>query len=368
MLSLWRLRWRNANRPNVFNGSPNTGSLHKDHEMYLKGLDGVEVAANYVRGWPADPSGGIKARNGKNLITARNYIDDTGILLYTHDPRDRVSTMDWRIYGSHIVQRSNPGHRASGISYSERHFTGVDKNLTYSANQFEIVDVVTRLVIHVSGWPMVTCLIIKCTKTTCITAPRPKWSCKLAMKLLRLRQETSMFLFHPVNLLVHKYMVSATRTVPFADDLFARHAFRDDCVRTKKGFYGVPLICFFTPLCNIPHFTFLPFKVLLLTVYCAKKKTSTIWSDVDTFSNFVVTNKIRGKNRKQKMIVNSKLYFMFDWYQDRERCVLYGLMLIIWKRNTWSQPTSFPGFRETPGNEVGSQRLSGKVNNDKNRW
>lgn len=109
--------------------------------MYLKGLDGVEVAANYVRGWPADPSGGIKARNGKNLITARNYIDDTGILLYTHDPRDRVSTMDWRIYGSHIVQRSNPGHRASGISYSERHFTGVDKNLTYSANQFEIVDV-----------------------------------------------------------------------------------------------------------------------------------------------------------------------------------------------------------------------------------
>ena len=31
------------------------------------------------------------------------------------------------------------------------------------------------------------------------------------------------------------------------------------------------------------------------------------------------------------MIVNSKLYFMFDSYQDRDRCVLYGLMFIILK-------------------------------------
>ena len=129
---------------NVFNGSPNTGSLHKDHAMYLKGFDGVEVAANFVRGWPADPSGGIKARNGKNLIIVRNYIDDTGILLYTHDPHDTSlhhGLENVVTYGNHIVQRSNPGHRASGISYYERHFTGVDKNLTYSANQFEIVDV-----------------------------------------------------------------------------------------------------------------------------------------------------------------------------------------------------------------------------------
>ena len=29
------------------------------------------------------------------------------------------------------------------------------------------------------------------------------------------------------------------------------------------------------------------------------------------------------------MIVNSKLYFMFDSYQDRDRCVLYGLFIIL---------------------------------------
>ena len=42
--------------------------------MYLKGFETMEVRSNYVRGWPADPSGGIKARNGKNLWLARNYI------------------------------------------------------------------------------------------------------------------------------------------------------------------------------------------------------------------------------------------------------------------------------------------------------
>ena len=48
------------------------------------------------------------------------------------------------------------------------------------------------------------------------------------------------------------------------------------------------------------------------------------------------------------MIVNSKLYFMFDSYQDRDRCVLNGLMLIIlkalhmesttfWKSKEWQK-------------------------------
>ena len=131
---------------NVFNGSPNTGNLHKDHAMYLKGFDQMEVTSNYVRGWPADPSGGIKARNGKNLWLARNYIDDTGILLYTHKNVKKKacieeSLMDVVIYGNHIVQRSNPDTRSSSLSYYEPHHTGKDENITYSANVFEIVGV-----------------------------------------------------------------------------------------------------------------------------------------------------------------------------------------------------------------------------------
>ena len=131
---------------NVFNGSPNTGNLHKDHAMYLKGFDAMEVKSNYVRGWPANVTGGIKARNGKNLWLARNYIDDTGILLYTHENvknKDCIeeSLTNVVIYGNHIVQRINPDNRSSSLSYYEPHHTGKDENIKYSANVFEIVGV-----------------------------------------------------------------------------------------------------------------------------------------------------------------------------------------------------------------------------------
>ena len=129
---------------NVFNGSPNTGNLKKDHAMYLKGFHTMEVKSNYVRGWPADPSGGIKARNGKNLWVARNYIDDTGIRLYSHNNTKEClyrGLKDAVIYGNHIVERSNPGNISNSLSYYEPHHTGKDKNITYSANVFEIVGV-----------------------------------------------------------------------------------------------------------------------------------------------------------------------------------------------------------------------------------
>ena len=71
---------------NVFNGSPNTGK-DRDHAIYLKGFTTMFVVNSYVRGWPANASGGIKARNGQNLWLVRNYLDDTGILLYSHDSK-----------------------------------------------------------------------------------------------------------------------------------------------------------------------------------------------------------------------------------------------------------------------------------------
>ena len=132
---------------NIFNGSPNTGNLKKDHAMYLKGFYVMDVTGNYVRGWPATASGGIKVRNGRSLRLARNYIDDTGILLYTYD-KTKACLYDGLknivIYGNHIVQRTNPNNRTSGISYYEPLDTypgNRDENIKYSANVFEIVNV-----------------------------------------------------------------------------------------------------------------------------------------------------------------------------------------------------------------------------------
>ena len=131
---------------NIFNASPNTGNRKKDHAMYLKGFESMFVTSNYVRGWPAAASGGIKVRNGQHLNLARNYIDDTGILLYTHNKTKNClydGLKDVIIYGNHIVQRTNPNNRTSGISYQEPLGTQgrKDENIVYSANVFEIVNV-----------------------------------------------------------------------------------------------------------------------------------------------------------------------------------------------------------------------------------
>ncbi|XP_022789599.1 uncharacterized protein LOC111329230 isoform X2 [Stylophora pistillata] len=128
---------------NIFNGSPNT-ARHRDHAMYLKGFDSMNVTGNYVRGWPADASGGIKARNGKNLWLARNYVDDTGILLYSHENKKNKTCLhnglkNVVIYGNHFVQRTRPGRRDSSLSYYEPHFVGDDENIKYSANVFQIL-------------------------------------------------------------------------------------------------------------------------------------------------------------------------------------------------------------------------------------
>ena len=134
---------------NIFNGSPNfvrNATYRKDHVVYMKGFNGTKFVRNYARGWPSDPSGGIKARNGKSLTIARNYIDDTGILLYTHYPTAPMDQdlhfglKDVLVYGNHIVERTNIGHRASGIRYYEPQLRGADENLVYSANTFEIVN------------------------------------------------------------------------------------------------------------------------------------------------------------------------------------------------------------------------------------
>ena len=140
-------------KKNVFNGNPRLPQLKRDHVVYVKGFKNVILQQNYARGWPTNASGGIKVRNGKNLVIAKNYIDDTGIILYTHmkAKADKLKYLhlgleDVLVYGNHLVLRTNLGHRTTGISYYEPHLNGTDpstdgqdKNLRYSANVFQIV-------------------------------------------------------------------------------------------------------------------------------------------------------------------------------------------------------------------------------------
>ena len=128
-------------RGNIFNGSPyKTGFI--DHVIYLKGFDGLYVLGNYARGWPNSPWGGLKMRNGENLVVARNYLVDTGILLYTHseisfDPLHQ-GLANVYVYGNHLVELTNIGGQGTGVRYYEPHFTGTDININFCHNIFEI--------------------------------------------------------------------------------------------------------------------------------------------------------------------------------------------------------------------------------------
>ena len=130
---------------NVFNGSPNTGRK-RDHAMYLKGFNQMSVLSNYVRGWPANATGGIKARNGQDLWLARNYVDGTGILLYSHENNYNkaciyVGLKNVVVYGNHLRMQTNLNHSTSGLRYYEPHLVGRDENIKYSGNEFEIIGV-----------------------------------------------------------------------------------------------------------------------------------------------------------------------------------------------------------------------------------
>ncbi|XP_028413097.1 uncharacterized protein LOC114535954 [Dendronephthya gigantea] len=126
---------------NIFNGSPYKSGFI-DHVIYLKGFDGLYVLGNYARGWPSTAAGGFKMRNGENLVVARNYLVDTGILLYTHkeinfDPLHQGLSNVY-IYGNHLVELTNIGKWGTGISYYEPHWFGDDTNVNFCRNTFEI--------------------------------------------------------------------------------------------------------------------------------------------------------------------------------------------------------------------------------------
>jgi hypothetical protein len=72
-------------RKNFFSGSeetylynPKTGAadIPRDHNIYIKQYDRVEVVQNYFAGWPGkdQPSGQLKFRNAKGLVFAANYL------------------------------------------------------------------------------------------------------------------------------------------------------------------------------------------------------------------------------------------------------------------------------------------------------
>ncbi|EMG6529235.1 MULTISPECIES: glycosyl hydrolase family 28-related protein [Providencia] len=61
----------------LYNPKTDKDDIQRDHGIYIKQYEQVEVIQNYFSGWPKDdkPSGQLKFRNAKGLVFAGNYLN-----------------------------------------------------------------------------------------------------------------------------------------------------------------------------------------------------------------------------------------------------------------------------------------------------
>ena len=104
---------------NIVLGSLATAGV-RDHIAYFWGQGSGRYTRNYVRGWPADASGGVKVRNGSTVLVGANDITGSGILLYVYDnvvpyTLDNVTLCRNRV----TVLNGTPNNDYTGIFYWE---------------------------------------------------------------------------------------------------------------------------------------------------------------------------------------------------------------------------------------------------------
>ncbi|BFU36391.1 glycosyl hydrolase family 28-related protein [Enterobacter asburiae] len=85
----------------LFNPATGKEDISRDHNIYIKQYDQVEVVQNYFGGWPCDdnPSGQLKFRNAKGLIFAGNYLQG---ISFNARPYDDVNNVWWIMQDTYI--------------------------------------------------------------------------------------------------------------------------------------------------------------------------------------------------------------------------------------------------------------------------
>ncbi len=66
-------------------GSQSTKGYNRDHFIYAKAFQGLDIVGNYFKGMNKNQDGGIKCRNGEDLLIHKNVLEDTLILLYVQN-------------------------------------------------------------------------------------------------------------------------------------------------------------------------------------------------------------------------------------------------------------------------------------------
>ncbi|WP_328288130.1 right-handed parallel beta-helix repeat-containing protein [Turicibacter sanguinis] len=110
----------------------------RDHIIYSKGYDGLNIVGNYFEGMENSVIGGVKIRNGKGAYIGSNNFNDVGLLTYIYNDLNPEELLlhDTVIYNNVFQQTTNFGGEGTGILYYQSFLE--DTNLVGNVNKFII--------------------------------------------------------------------------------------------------------------------------------------------------------------------------------------------------------------------------------------
>ena len=133
---------------NIFNLDPvacgveqHAGNMDVDHIIYGTQAYNTEIIANWFRGHPCSPAGGLKFRDTDGpAVIAANYFVDTPLLLYSYE-NDLVHGLDnLLVYRNHFeIMTDKATFARNGISYSMTD-TLAGVNNMIASNLYECAD------------------------------------------------------------------------------------------------------------------------------------------------------------------------------------------------------------------------------------
>lgn len=170
-------------------GSQSTNGYNRDHLLYAKMYKGLDIVGNYFKGMNKNQDGGLKCRNGENLLIYKNIFEDSLILLYVQNANSNLWLRNVLIKENLFINKDYTNELIeiqSGSNVLRKYIT-IDylillqnyvstaeiNNITMESNQFYSAGLPNEQIrIENAGYPMPTNLTIKDNTNICGTLAR----------------------------------------------------------------------------------------------------------------------------------------------------------------------------------------------------
>lgn len=86
----------------LFNPLTLAEDIKRDHIIYIKQYNNVDVYQNYFTGWPPAAAGQLKFRNAENLVFAANYLDTTNFDARPYDHSPNLFMRNTYIFNNYV--------------------------------------------------------------------------------------------------------------------------------------------------------------------------------------------------------------------------------------------------------------------------